>query len=104
VQPGETENMHGHKYPSVFMMDAPQPKTTNKNLEEAANGPDNGGPRRDRPRPVYEGRFPTCRAMTTPQPPHQITNVDTFPQHFYRMEFKKIDRDSIKEMKIYPVN
>ena len=41
--------------------------------------------------------------MTTPQPPHQITNVDTFPQHFYRMEFKKIDGDAIREMKSYPV-
>src|SRR3984957_16302582 len=34
VQPGETENMHGHKYPSVFMMDAPQPRIVNKNLDD----------------------------------------------------------------------
>jgi len=100
VQPGETENMHGHKYPSVFMMDAPQPKTANRNLEEPAKGPDQG--ERRPPRPVYEGKYPTCHAMTTPQPPHQITNMDTFPQHFYRMEFKKIDGDAIKEMKSYP--
>ena len=99
VQPGETENMHGHKYPSVFMMDAPQPKITNRNLEEPANG-DAG--QRPPPRAVYEGQYPNCRAMTTPQPPHQVTNVDTFPQHFYRMEFKKIDGDSIKTMKTYP--
>lgn len=102
VQPGETENMHGHKYPSVFMMDAPQPKIINKNLEEA-NG---GGPGNDQPPPprrtVFDGKYPTCRAMSTLQAPHQVTNVDTFPQHFYRMEFKKIDGDSIKSMTKYP--
>ena len=101
VEPGETENMHGHKYPSVFMMDAPQPKTQNRNLEE----PDPNNPPRPEQRPprtVFDGLYPTCRAMTTPQPPHQITNVDTFPQHFYRMEFKKIDGDSIRTMKTYP--
>ena len=40
--------------------------------------------------------------MTTPQPPHQITNIDSFPQHFYRMEFKKIDGDAIKGLTKYP--
>jgi len=99
VQPGETENMHGHKYPSVFMMDAPQPHTANKNLEEADNPP---GVRPPPPRNNAAGPFPTCRAMTTPQAPHQITNTDTFPQHFYRMEFKKIDGDAIRDMKSYP--
>jgi hypothetical protein len=100
VQPGETENMHGHKYPSVFMMDAPQPRIVNKDLEENA-----GDANRPRP-PRNDGpaQFPTCRAMTSPQAPHQVTNTDTFPQHFYRMEFKKIDGDAIREMKKYPGN
>jgi hypothetical protein len=38
----------------------------------------------------------------TPQSPHQITVVDTFPQHFYRMEFKKIDGETIRGMTKYP--
>jgi hypothetical protein len=102
VQPGETENMHGHKYPSVFMMDAPQPHIVNKNLDDG-DGLQPG----NRPPPLPRNdagtvAYPTCRAMTTPQSPHQITNNDTFPQHFYRMEFKKIDGDSIREMKSYP--
>ena len=104
VQPGETENMHGHKFPSVFMMDAPQPQIMNKNLEENAGlQPGNRPP----PPPRNDGgtvAYPTCRAMTTPQSPHQVTNVDTFPQHFYRMEFKKIDGDAVREMKSYPAN
>ncbi|MEO6784508.1 MAG: hypothetical protein ABI318_00135 [Chthoniobacteraceae bacterium] len=102
VQPGETEKMHGHKYPSVFMMDAPQPKTVNKNLEE--NAGDANRPRPPRPPHDGEADYPTCRAMTTPQAPHSITNTDTFPQHFYRMEFKKIDGDAIRQMKSYPLN
>ena len=104
VQPGEIENMHGHKYPSVFMMDAPQPKTVNKNLEEGGN--DSNRLRQGRgpqpPPPQAGGEYPTARAMTTPQPPHQITNIDAFPQHFYRMEFKKIDGDAIKGLTKYP--
>jgi hypothetical protein len=101
VQPGETENMHGHKYPSVFMMDAPQPHIVNKNLDDS----DGLQPGNRPPPPHNEGgtvAYPTCRATTTPQSPHQVTNTDTFPQHFYRMEFKKIDGDSVREMKSYP--
>ena len=108
VQPGEVENMHGHKYPSVFMMDAPQPKTVNKNLEENAGAPERPRDERGGQRPPPPGgdgaQYPTSRAMTGPQAPHSITNTDTFPQHFYRMEFKKIDGDAIRSMKSYPLN
>jgi hypothetical protein len=105
VQPGETENMHGHKFPSVFMMDAPQPRTENKKLEEGGNDgrPPRGGGGPPPPRQGGIG-FPTARAMTTPEPPHSITNVDSFPQHFYRMEFKKIDGDAVRSMKEYPTH
>ena len=104
IQPGETENMHGHKFPSVFMMDAPQPKTINKNLEEPGdvNGPRGRGGQRPPPPAVGKVEYPTAHAMTTPQAPHQITVDDKFPQHFYRMEFKKIDGDAIKAMTKYP--
>ncbi len=98
VQPGETENMHGHKFPSVFMMDAPQPRVVNKDLVAGAEA--------NRPRLPQDGeaQYPTCRAMTTPQAPHQVTNTESFPQHFYRMEFKKIDGDAIRKMTSYPLN
>ena len=42
--------------------------------------------------------------MLTPQAPHQVTNTDTFPQHFYRMEFKKIDGEAVRSMTTYPAN
>jgi hypothetical protein len=102
VQPGETENMHGHKFPSVFMMDAPQPKIVNKDLEEATG--DANRPRPPRPPQDGEAQYPTCRAMTSPQAPHQVTNTESFPQHFYRMEFKKIDGEAIRKMTKYPPN
>ena len=107
VQPGETEKMHGHKYPSVFMMDAPQPRTMNRDLEADGSASDRprGGKGQPRPSPgATEGQYPTCRAMTTPQAPHQVTIADSFPQHFYRMEFKKIDGESIGTMAKYPAD
>jgi hypothetical protein len=102
VQPGETENMHGHKYPSVFMMDAPQPHITNKNLDDGDAPPAGNRPPPPPRNDAGPASYPACRAMTSPQSPHQVTNTDTFPQHFYRMEFKKIDGDAIREMKSYP--
>lgn len=106
VQPGETENMHGHKYPSVFMMDAPQPRIVNKDLEESQNQPHRlGRGRGSQPPPPAESedtQYPRCRAMTTFQAPHSVANVDKFPQHFYRMEFKKIDGEEIRKMPLYP--
>lgn len=33
--------------------------------------------------------FPVCSSRGTEEP-HAAENVDTFPQHFYRLEFKKI--------------
>jgi hypothetical protein len=108
VQPGETENMHGHKYPSVFMMDAPQPRIKNHNLEDEENAPNGplGGKDERRPPQRVDGnvQYPICRAMPTPQAPHQVTILDSFPQHFYRMEFKKVEGDSIKRLTKYPAD
>lgn len=108
VQPGETENMHGHKYPSVFMMDAPQPRVTNRDLEDSSDVSDRPrggrGPQRPPPSTDTEVQYPVCRAMTTPQAPHQVTINDSFPQHFYRMEFKKIDGNAMRSMKKYPAD
>lgn len=82
LQPGRKEPMHGHKYPSVFAYDAVQPKREN----EILNGPTNTVNSRD-----YEGvDFPTCRTMGI-QGPHSLTITDTFPQHFYRLQFKQME-------------
>jgi len=90
VQPGETEPMHGHMYPSVFAYDAVQPKLKNHILE----GVDSTDP----PVRRYEDSNwsqPECRTMPI-QAPHQVTILDSFPQHFYRLEFKMIDGKGIE--------
>lgn len=88
VQPGETEPMHGHMYPSVFAYDAVQPKLKNHILD----GTDAVVDRR------YEDADwdqPQCRTMPI-QAPHQVTILEPFPQHFYRLEFKKMDGKKIE--------
>ena len=45
----------------------------------------------------YEGSdwgAPECRTLGV-QPPGEFTNVDTFPQRLYRLEFKKMDGKTI---------
>ena len=84
---GEQEPLHGHKYPSVFALDAVQPA-----LHDHA--PD--GTPISIPRGLVTNEFPACLSMG-PQEPHAAQDVDTFPQHFYRLEFKKIYGKDIEE-------
>ena len=80
ILPGEREHLHGHKYPSVFAFDGIQPSLNDRT-------PD--GKELNIPRALTSNDFPACLAMG-PQEPHAAKNVDTFPQHFYRLEFKKL--------------
>jgi hypothetical protein len=80
VLPGEKEPLHGHKYPSVFAFDAVQPELND-------HTPD--GKLLVIKRGLVNNEFPACLAMG-PQEPHAAQDVDTFPQHFYRLEFKKL--------------
>jgi hypothetical protein len=82
--PGVHGQMHGHPYASVFAIDAPAPKSVNVRLDV------------DRPPvmvrgPAPKGRdYPSCNTMG-PEPPHAETNQDTWPHHFYRLEFVRLD-------------
>lgn len=88
--PGVHGQMHGHPYPSVFAVDSPVPKGYNVNL--------------DPPNKVNFGRgttakgmlYPNCRTMS-PQAPHAETNLDTWPHHFYRLEFLRVDGKGIQD-------
>jgi hypothetical protein len=93
LQPGETEKMHGHKWPSVFAVDAVQPRLTGHPLE----GETHAVERRYEDADWY---MPQCRTFG-PQAPEQFTNTDTFPQHLYRLEFKKMDGKSIESKTTY---
>jgi hypothetical protein len=88
--PGVHGQMHGHPFPSVFAVDSPVPKGYNINLD-----PQNK---------VNFGRgttakgaiYPNCRTMS-PQAPHAETNQDTWPHHFYRLEFLRVDGKGIQD-------
>jgi hypothetical protein len=78
-------------YPAVLAMDAVQAKT--KNTETDPNSPLSTSVGRGMAPKGMD--FPMC--MTTgAEPVHQPENVDTFPAHYYRIEFKRIDGDDFK--------
>jgi hypothetical protein len=88
--PGVRGRMHGHAYSSVFAIDAPVPKAVNLPLDP------------DRPNLMGRGggpqgqEFPRCQTMG-PQAPHAETNLDTWPHHFYRLEFLRVDGDDFAQ-------
>jgi hypothetical protein len=123
VEPGETENMHVHRYASVFAYDAAQPKLRNrfangKTVEYGRNfeGGDRMLAATDLPAPVRNAMtrrnadLPAALSIGWPvamplgpdkSGPHQITNLDTFPHHFYRLEFKRIEGNDIMKRTSY---
>jgi hypothetical protein len=88
--PGVKGNMHGHPWPSVFAVDAPAPKATNtpfdpaRNMQSVVSKPPDGA------------AYPWCRAAS-PQGLHHESNQDSFPHHFYRLEFLRIDGPELKD-------
>jgi hypothetical protein len=123
VQPGETENMHLHPYPSVLAYDAAQPSLRNRtasgqggevgrNFEgvermvAASNLPPEGAAARVRLQTDLKAAlalgWPAAMALGPDRSgAHQVTNIDTFPHHFYRLEFKKMDGNDIMKLKSY---
>jgi hypothetical protein len=71
--PGVRGKMHGHAYASVFAIDD-----------------DPGAPLLTRNGPPKGATYPTCNTMA-PQAPHAETNLDSWPHHFYRLEFRRVD-------------
>jgi hypothetical protein len=87
--PGVRGKMHGHAYPSVFAIDAPVPRAVNVTL-------DPGDPIMRRNGPPSGATWPTCNTMA-PQAPHAETNLDTWPHHFYRLEFLRVDGNGLAQ-------
>lgn len=85
VHAGTKEPLHGHQYPSVFAYDAPQPMDENEQLDGSVG---------HTPRTQVDADFPLCRTMGI-QAPHSIKVTDSFQQHFYRLEFKRMDGKDI---------
>jgi hypothetical protein len=80
VEPGEKENMHYHRWPSVLIVDSPA-----KKREYTSDGKvtSTGRTSAETPLPIVVRMGPTQ--------PHAIENLDTNALHLYRIEMKKID-------------
>jgi hypothetical protein len=113
VQPGEIENMHHHPCASVFAHDAPMPKFTNsladdgsvwklgRNLQLISSDPEVPA---DVVTALAQLNAQLDAAMSKglpmawsspPQSTHSVHNVDSFPMHFYRIEFKRVEGNDI---------
>jgi hypothetical protein len=108
--PGLQGNMHGHPWPSVFARDLELTETP-----DLPNVAPPGLPTRldptgaldqlgtgEAPAPAgYRG--PTCSTMAS-QAPHAPFNRKVVPNHFFRLEYKRIDGEGIKTnwQKWYP--
>ncbi len=91
--PGVHTRMHGNPWPSVLAYDAPTPtKLANVELDPQSSLNGQGGGQAPPPQGML---YPGCSTMA-PLAPHAVINNDTFPLHFYRVEFKRIDGDGIK--------
>src|SRR5262245_27827512 len=123
VQPGETENMHVHQNPSVLAYDAAQPRLRSRRARGKSGGWGRNHQGADGiiaalnpPAPVAEAMrrrsvdFPIALTMGWPiamamagdkSGAHQVTNLDTFPHHFYRLEFKRVEGNDIMKRTSY---
>lgn len=94
IRPGETENMHGHPYPSVYADDGGFSPTgamyENKSIVDGFTVPWG-----KLTTPFEAGTYPICFSAI-PEPPHQVSVRGGPPQHFYRVHFKRVDGMDIK--------
>jgi hypothetical protein len=94
IRPGETENMHGHPYPSVYADDGgfmpAGASYSNQSIEK-----DFTVPWGELTSPFEAGVFPICFSAI-PEPPHRVSVNGGPPQHFYRVHFTRVDGDDVK--------
>jgi len=109
VQPGETEKMHHHPLRSVFVHDSPMPKFRNnladdgtvmefeRNIRLVSSDPElpaDVSSDLDRLNTQLDDAMNKGLPMVWVAPAqetHSVYNRDSFPMHFYRIEFKRID-------------
>lgn len=95
IRPGESENIHGHPLPSVFFDDGggfyPAVQATNFYLN-----PDTPLPRGAVGKPPAELTYPSCYGAI-PQWPHSVTVTGNVPQHFFRLQFVRMDGADIQK-------
>jgi mannose-6-phosphate isomerase-like protein (cupin superfamily) len=113
VLPGEKEKMHHHPCASVFAHDAPMPKFTNSFADDGSIWKLGRNLQLISSDPVAPADVVVALAQlntqldaamskglpmawsSPPQSTHSVHNLDTFPMHFYRIEFKRVEGDDI---------
>lgn len=78
IAPGETEQPHHHRWPSVFVIDSMPLKMRDFN-----------GKGEEIPLPIPEKFEPPLTVKMPPQPVHYVRNEDTIGFHGTRVEFKR---------------
>ena len=94
IRPGETENMHGHPYPSVYADDGGFSPAGAK-YENRSIVKDFTVPWGELTSPFDAGVYPICFSAI-PEPPHKVSVKGGPPQHFYRVHFKRVDGEDVK--------
>jgi hypothetical protein len=101
--PGLDIHMHGHPYASVFAHDsntgvrasgAPPPPAGGYDTMLVPDSPYNDMGSGDGP-PPRGMQWPTC-TTAAPQAPHRPYNANVNPNHFYRVEFLRLDGEDIQ--------
>ena len=87
VQPGQTEPLHWHMYPSVFAINGVLAALTDHTADSTTN----------RPRQFEDADWtePQCRTMPV-QAPHQVTGAGPFPRSLLSAGSKQMVGKSIK--------
>jgi hypothetical protein len=80
IRPGQKQEMGETLWPAALLFFEPQPK----GLETS-----NDGKAAQVERKFETAKFPMAIRMG-PRPPHSFENKDSFPAHYYRVEFKKV--------------
>jgi len=80
IPAGQKQEMGEQLYPSVLLFYERQPKGVTTSYDGKTSPVDRKFEGVKFPQSIREGK----------QPPHSFENTDTFPAHYYRVEFKKI--------------
>jgi len=89
IIPGASTKMHGDPYPAVIAMDAALPQVASQFLDPVSKLDGRGAGHA----PAPQGMKYPLGETDAPLAPRTITNNDTFPLHYFKIEFKRIDGD-----------
>jgi len=94
IRPGETENMHGHPLRSIYADDGGF-SAAGANFVNVTLLPNEPPPWGKMSAPPPGAEYPIC-FTGVPESPHQVTVKSGPPQHFYRLQYKRVDGEDFR--------